>query len=284
MGQYVPVYVALPSSGGGNLPTVYNGAITSPPVSGFGYTFPVIEERHHFDINYFESSYWQDGVFSGGNYNFSNFSIDVINQYSWFGNTSTYHVSSSSGYGSWFSAPGYNTQSGHYWTSESAGVHTNSIFGSSDSFVFRNTESDYSHLQVGSIAIDNSHLEIHEGAGVQVDTILASMDNFAFRDTVIDTSNVQFGNTSFNSMHSVVSAGSQTSYSDIFGASGHGQTASIEVHDQWSQQGPGYYESHASDYSMHSSDVTTISMPSYMMSMGSIDDMSLLLGMGGGKG
>ncbi|MBP9757631.1 MAG: hypothetical protein KBD06_03470 [Candidatus Pacebacteria bacterium] len=278
-----PIYFAQPTSGGGGMsPPFMSGAVGTSfgPVSP--YALPVIETRYHYDVSSFESDFWQYGQVSGGNYQYSNYSIDVINQYSWFGNTTTYNVSSNYGYGNWTSAPGYYASSGHSEQSDYAGMHSNSIFGTSDSFVFRNSVSDNSVLQLGELVFGNSHVVIHEGAGVQIDTSFASLENFAFRDTEISTSHFQVGDYASNSFHSTVVGGSQTTYNDIWGNYGHGQTASLEVHDQWSQSGNGYYQSHTSDYSSHQSDVTVIGMSADMIAAVSIDDMSLLLGIGGG--
>lgn len=243
------------------------GTKSASPVSFFGYSFPVVEQRHHYDVSYYSGNYYQNGQYQSGDYSFSNFSIDTIDQYSWFGHTSMYQISSSSGYGSWFSAPGYNVSSGHYQSSEVVGVHSDSWFGSSYSFAFRDTSSDFLHIQSGAFVIDNSHLEIHEGDGVHVNSVLGSMDNFAFRDTVIDTSHVQFGNYSSDTYHSVVQQGSSTHYGDIFGNYGVSQEASLSVHDQWSQSGPNSFESHQSDYTMHTADSLTIGMPPFMMAV-----------------
>lgn len=273
-GGYADPAMSLVSS-----PVAMIGSVS--PVPFFGYSFPVVEQRHHYDVSSFSSDYFQNGPFSGGNYQFANFSIDTVDQYSWFGHTSSYNVSSTSGFGSWFSAPGYDVSSSHYQSSEFAAIHSDSWFGTSDNFSFRDVSSDFSHLQIGSFQNDASHLEIHEGAGVHVQSIFESLDGFAFRDTLIDTRHMQFGNDSFDSNQLIVRAGSFTQYDDIFGNHGVARDSSIDVHNQFSHEGPGSYSSHTEDYSMHSSDSLTSGMSPFMMTAMHVDDMSLLLGHGG---
>lgn len=261
-------------------------APNSPPVAekGFGYYWPVVEQHHHYDVSVFTGNTYGNGPFMWGDYSFSNLSINTVDYYSIFGHTQLWHVSSNSGYGNWFSAPGYYASNGHYWSSESAGIHTDSWFGSSDTFVFRNVENQYSHVEGGNFAMDNSHLVIHEGAGHHEQSIFAMLDSFAFRDTVVDSSHLQLGDLRIDAMRSDVRGGSQTVYADAFGGYGYGRSASIEIHDQWSVQGNGLFEQHIADYSSHSSDITAIGVSPYVLTGLQVDDMSLMLGIGGGKG
>jgi hypothetical protein len=270
-------------SDGGNVGPMQSSVLpapNSPPVS-FVYFWPIVEQHHHYDVSYYTGNSAANGPFAWGDYTFSNFSIDTVDYYSIFGHTSMYHVSSNSGYGSWFSAPGYNVSSGHYWSSESAGIHTDSIWGSSDQFAFRNVESQNSHVQIGALGIDNSHIEIHEGAGVHVATVFEHLDSFAFRDAVIDSSHVQIGNYAFDSLHTDVRTGSQTVYADLFGGYGVSRGSSVAIHDEWSQQGNGSVEQHTTDYASHSSDSIVSGVPAYMISSLQVDDMALMLGIGG---
>lgn len=259
-------------------------SIALPPQQSpapFGYNSPLVEQRHHYDVSYYTGNSYAYGNVAWGDYSYTNLSIDTVDYYSIFGHTSVWHVSANGGYGNWFSAPGYNAANGHYWSNESAGIHSDSWFGSSDTFVFRNIEGDYSHLQIGNLVIDNSHLEIHEGAGHHEDSLFARLDSFAFRDTVVDSSHLQLGDLSIDSQHTVVRGGSQTVYADVFGGYGFNQQSSLSVHDQETVQGNGYFEQHIASYDSHTSDTYAVGVPTYMLSGIQLDDMSLMLGMGG---
>ncbi len=260
-------YGAPPLVPSANVPVPYIGmgdkamtgiSSSSPVPMAYSWWMPVVEVRHSESANYYNSDFWQNAWGSGGHYDFSSFALQTVERFTPFSHTTAFRITISEGAGNWYNGQDFNFSSGWNHTYVAEGVRTETPWGTSDTFHFLDTSGQNSHVQIGNIVNDVYHGETHEGASLQVNTVLASMSASTSSDVSTDSFHFAIGNNSSDGVNQVVRTASNVQYSDIFGRQAVGQSFSLDILEQGSEQSGDYFHAHTNTLSISQSDSTTV--------------------------